>query len=350
MKTSFPTDWHVGVRVWAERAGQAILGQGRLELLEEIHRCRSISAAARSVGVSYRHAWLMVQSMNEAAGEPLVVSATGGHQGGGAQLTSLGRWTMTVFREMQGALQQTATALFRKSAAPASADRIHVAAAVCLEEVLGQLLTDFSVHHADLRVRAVFGASDELADHVLAGAPVDLFITAGPEPLHRLEAAGIAERKTRVVLAENVLAAIGPADGEVPVRSCSDLTRAGVHRIALAEPTCPLGRYTRDYLSSLGLYERLHERAVYVDNSRAVGAAVRAGRADVGLVYGSDAVDPVGCRLLFTARKGPSPMQLAGAVVHQGQQAASARALLKFLASREAATRFRQCGFRAPRP
>ena len=40
-------DWRVGVRVWVERQGEAILGEGRLELLEWIDRCHSISAAAR---------------------------------------------------------------------------------------------------------------------------------------------------------------------------------------------------------------------------------------------------------------------------------------------------------------
>ena len=345
--TLFPKDWKVGIHILLERAGKAILGKSRLELLEAIDRCRSISAAASGIGVSYRHAWLMVQGMNEAAGEPLVVSVTGGHHGGGAQLTSLARWTVAAIGGMQAPLQEAATALFRRSLEHRETASVHVAAAVCLEEVLGQLFADFRLREPGIRIRTVFGASDELADHVMGGASADLFITAGPEPLDRLEEVGIAEPATRTVLAENELAAIGADDGNLPVRSAADLLRADVTRIALAEPTCPLGRYTRDYLGSLGLYERLRSRAVHVDNSRAVSATVRAGRADVGLVYGSDAVQPVGCRLLFKARKGPSPIQLCGAIVHRGQQPGQARTLLAFLASREAVARFRHCGFRA---
>src|SRR5204862_168053 len=49
---------------------QAVLGPGRLELLVGIDRLHSISAAARQMGVSYRHAWQMGQRLNEAAGEP----------------------------------------------------------------------------------------------------------------------------------------------------------------------------------------------------------------------------------------------------------------------------------------
>ena len=77
-----PDDSRAGLHVWVERAGQAIVGKGRLELLESIDRCRSISAAAREMGMSYRHAWEQVQTINAAAGEPLVKAATGGVHGG----------------------------------------------------------------------------------------------------------------------------------------------------------------------------------------------------------------------------------------------------------------------------
>src|SRR5262245_38380933 len=168
-----PEGWGVGLRVWLERAGQAVLGPGRLELLEGIGRHHSISAAARTMGMSYRHAWVSVQRVNEAAGEPLVVAATGGAQGGGAQLTPLGRWAVAAFRDLSGQLERAAGALVPTLPGPEEAGRVverapgacvHVAAAVSLEEALGRILNDFAQRHPDVRVRAVFGASDELAD------------------------------------------------------------------------------------------------------------------------------------------------------------------------------------------
>src|SRR5271168_3109966 len=101
----------IGLRIWVERAGQAILGQGRAELLEGIDRWHSISAAARQMGMSYRHAWLLVQRINEAAGEPLVTAATGGLRGGGARLTPLGEWAVGVFHSFYDQLHQHAAAL-----------------------------------------------------------------------------------------------------------------------------------------------------------------------------------------------------------------------------------------------
>src|SRR5437763_10963501 len=108
---SWSSDWTVGVRVWVENAGRALLGKGRVELLEGIERWRSISAAARQMGMSYRRAWLLVQSINQAAGEPLVEAVTGGSQGGGAALTPRGRVAVSVFRDLQRQVHQTAAVL-----------------------------------------------------------------------------------------------------------------------------------------------------------------------------------------------------------------------------------------------
>src|SRR5262249_19066246 len=142
---SWGDDWTVGVRVWVERAGHAVLGKGRLELLEGIERWRSISAAAREMGMSYRHAWLLVQRINKAAGKPLVEAAVGGSHGGGARLTPRGRSAIAIFRGFQRQMHQTAaSSLARLIQDPATAS-VHVAAEVSLEEVLGQLLADYAL-------------------------------------------------------------------------------------------------------------------------------------------------------------------------------------------------------------
>src|SRR5271154_2727186 len=101
-------DWSAGLRVWLDRSGRAVIGQGRLELREGIESWRSISEAARQLGMSYRHAWVLVQDMNEAAGEPLVASAVGGTHGGGATLTARGREVMLLFKEFQERLNSAA--------------------------------------------------------------------------------------------------------------------------------------------------------------------------------------------------------------------------------------------------
>jgi molybdenum ABC transporter molybdate-binding protein len=337
-------DWGVRLQAWVERAGRPVLGAEQSQILEAIDRCQSLSAAARALGIQYRRVWELVRDMNEAAGEPLVSTATGGVQGGGARLTPLGRWAVARFRRLQDNLPQTAAGLVPHLGGP-SAQALHVAAAVSLEEVLGQLLTDFAAVAPGLRVRTVFGASDELADHLLAGSPGHLFLTADPLQLDRLQAAGLLLPGTAVALAENGLAVVACADTDCAVRKPADLAGEGAVRVALAESDCPLGRYTRAYLASLGLYDRVLPRAVRVENSRAVLAAVRAGQAGVGLVYGSDAARAERCRTLFRVRRPPVPIRYSGAVVTRGADPGPARRLLEFLCSSAAARRFRRCGF-----
>jgi molybdate transport system substrate-binding protein len=335
--------WSIGLQAWVERAGQMIIGPEHLQMLEAIDRAGSISAAARELGIHFRRAWELVQHMNQAAGEPLVATATGGVHGGGAGLTPLGRWAMAGFREVQASLRQKAAGLgpqLLERAAPA----VHVFAAVSLEEVLGQLLTDFAAVEPDLRVRAVFGASDELADSFLAGSSGHLFLSADSLQLDRLKAANLLLPGTTMSLAANGLAAIASADRKCLVRKPADLAGETI-RVALAGLDCPLGRYTKAYLTGLGIYERVLRGAVRVDNSRAVLAAVRAGQADLGIVYSSDAAHAQQCRTLFRVRQTPIPIRYSGAILNRGDDPRAAQQLLEFLVSSRAVQRFRRCGF-----
>lgn len=81
--------------------GASSLGPGKIALLEEIARHGSISAAARAMDMSYRRAWLLVESMNTRFAQPLVVTVTGGKRGGGAELTEFGREVMRRYRDME---------------------------------------------------------------------------------------------------------------------------------------------------------------------------------------------------------------------------------------------------------
>jgi molybdate transport system regulatory protein len=337
--------WTVTSRVWTERNGQPLLGPERAELLESIDRWHSISAAARYLKISYRHAWLMVNAANEAAGEPLVVAATGGKKGGGARLTEPGRRAVRAYRELQRRLKQVAECYWSSLTQNQDRDAVHVAAPVSVQEVLGELLADFALREPAIRVRAVFGASDELADHLLTGTQADLFLTADPRQLKRLEAAHLLTTDAPTILAGNTLAAIGRSRQALKIREPADLKTATVRRIALAAPGCPLGYYTQIYLQKRNLYEALSSRILEMDNSRAVLTAVHAGLADVGLVYGSDAASAPDCPVLFRIRQMPVPIRYAAGVLAVGRHPEQARALLGYLTSRTASARFRRYGF-----
>ena len=76
------------IKIYFGDRGQ--IGPGKIRLLQAIARHRSISAAARAEGMSYRRAWLLVDQMNQTFGAPVVATHTGGSGRGGAELTGLG--------------------------------------------------------------------------------------------------------------------------------------------------------------------------------------------------------------------------------------------------------------------
>jgi molybdate transport system regulatory protein len=82
--------------------GHAIaLGPGKADMLEYIAEDGSISAAARRMGMSYRRAWLLVDTMNHCFRSPLVEKVKGGKGGGGACITDLGREVLRRYRKME---------------------------------------------------------------------------------------------------------------------------------------------------------------------------------------------------------------------------------------------------------
>ena len=82
------------------------MGPGKADLLDAIADTGSISAAARRLRMSYRRAWLLVDTMNRCFREPLVVAGTGGKGGGGATVTPFGREVLARFRKLESAAQK----------------------------------------------------------------------------------------------------------------------------------------------------------------------------------------------------------------------------------------------------
>ncbi|PZP34468.1 MAG: ModE family transcriptional regulator [Roseateles depolymerans] len=77
------------------------IGPGKVELLEAIDRHRSISAAAKALGMSYRRAWLLIDEMNRLLKQPAITAAAGGSNGGGAELTDTGRQLVQLYRDIE---------------------------------------------------------------------------------------------------------------------------------------------------------------------------------------------------------------------------------------------------------
>ncbi len=92
-------------RLWLEGEEGTFLGYGRVVLLERIREFGSLAQAARSMEMSYKHAWDLLASMNRQAGCKLVETSRGGKSGGGAELTVTGERAIIVFRHYHAQFQ-----------------------------------------------------------------------------------------------------------------------------------------------------------------------------------------------------------------------------------------------------
>jgi len=84
------------------------VGPGKIELLEAIQSSGSLSQAARDIGMSYRRAWQLMESLNAAFMEPLTIASVGGKGGGGVQITKFGAILMKSYRALEADIAKTA--------------------------------------------------------------------------------------------------------------------------------------------------------------------------------------------------------------------------------------------------
>lgn len=89
------------VRFRIDFAEHSSVGPGKIGLLEAIRDAGSLSQGARDIGMSYRRAWLLVESLNESFREPVTVASQGGRAGGGMRVTRFGDTLIRNFRELE---------------------------------------------------------------------------------------------------------------------------------------------------------------------------------------------------------------------------------------------------------
>lgn len=101
-------------------SGDFYMGPGRADLLERIGETGSIAAAGKTMGMSYKRAWGLVQALNAGFGMPLVETSRGGSAQGGAHLTEAGRQVLAHYRAMQDKAEVAIAADFAVIAALAA--------------------------------------------------------------------------------------------------------------------------------------------------------------------------------------------------------------------------------------
>lgn len=95
------------VKLWVQKGGKPVAGEGKIKLLLTIERERSLNRAAQKLGMSYRYAWGMVRELERELGGKVVVAARGGRRGGGMRLTPRGLAVVKEYLRLKDALEET---------------------------------------------------------------------------------------------------------------------------------------------------------------------------------------------------------------------------------------------------
>ena len=179
-------------------------------------------------------------------------------------------------------------ALFVKSAglpiAKAQSSEIIVSAAISLKEGFTEIGSLYERQSGN-RVTFSFGSSGELEKQIEAGAPVDVFASAGQREMDQLQAKGMVEPGSRANFARNRLVLIVPSDSTLRLHSVSELTNPDVKKIAIGNPkTVPAGLYSHELFDNIKIASQVESRLVFGENVRQVLEYVARGEADAGLV------------------------------------------------------------------
>ncbi len=232
------------------------------------------------------------------------------------------------------------------AASPADdSPQLTVAAAASTQEVMQAIQTAYQAE-APVAITYSFGSSGSLAQQIAQGAPVDVFLSASPQWMDELETQGLV--KAPQALLQNAMVLVTPL-AKVGVSSFEDLATDAVARVAVGEPeSVPAGRYARETLTAMALWEALTPKLVFGKSARQVLAYVETGNVDAGLVYATDVLASEQVKAIATASaETHSPIVYPVAVVvgSGARQPEVAQDFVDFLVTEAAADIFRAHGF-----
>ncbi|TPG69467.1 molybdate ABC transporter substrate-binding protein [Brevibacillus laterosporus] len=224
---------------------------------------------------------------------------------------------------------------------------IFVSAAASMTDVLQDVKKEYETKHPDVTLTYNFGGSGKLAQQIEQGAPSDLFISASSKDMNSLKEKSLIAEDSLTKLVTNEMVLIAPKESTISVDSFEKITPALVKQFAIGEPSSvPVGRYTEEALTKLGLWEKMKPTMVYAKDVRQVLTYVESGNAELGIVYKSDALTSDKIKILATAnQEWHSPIVYPAALVKATKLQKEAQEFLTFLTTDFSKSAFEKYGF-----
>ncbi len=224
---------------------------------------------------------------------------------------------------------------------------LKVSAASSLTDVLNELNGLYMKDHPNVTFETNFASSGTLQTQIQAGAPCDVFLSAGAKQMDTLQNGGLILEDTRKDLLNNEIVLIVPNDSTLGLTSLNGLTGANVSKIASGDPaSVPAGTYAKKALEQLGIYSQVQSKLILCADVRAVLTYVESGNVDAGIVYKTDALTSDQVKVVAS---GPAEVNATivypVAVIKASANPDAAQKYLDFLSTNEAKAVFEEYGF-----
>ena len=235
-------------------------------------------------------------------------------------------------------------------AGPALAGPPLILAAASLQEGLNAAADAWAARHHERPVLS-FASSAALAKQIDAGAPADIFISADEPWMDDVAKHGLVKAGTRVSFLANKLVLVAPAAAAKPVAIRPGFPLAkllGRGKLAMGEvSSVPAGKYGREALTRLGVWDAIASQVAGADNVRSALALVERGEAPYGIVYATDAYASQAVKIVGVfPDDSHAPITYPIAVL-TASTSPDAEAFRRFLLSGAGKTIFRRYGFLA---
>ncbi|MFG1184953.1 molybdate ABC transporter substrate-binding protein [Xanthobacter aminoxidans] len=240
---------------------------------------------------------------------------------------------------------------FAAAPLPAAAqETVTVFAAASLTNAMQDIAKAYEAKGSKDAIKFSFAASSALAKQMEAGAPANIFASADLKWMDYTDGKGLTLPATRVKLLGNELVLVAPADKAKPVTISKSLDVDALlgpnGRIATGlTDSVPVGVYTKQAFTNLGLWDKIAPRIVGAESVRAALALVERGEVPYGVVYATDAAIAKNVKIVatFPADSYP-PVDYPFALV-KGQDTPAAKAFFAFIQNPEAKAIFKKYGF-----
>ncbi len=225
-------------------------------------------------------------------------------------------------------------------------EEITVFAAASLVDALNPLTEEYERING-VKVYLDFASTGLLRTKIIAGSEADVFLSASTEDIDILQDRGYVMGGKRFNLLENRLVCVVNEKSDIDIGSPEGLLEDRIHRIAIADPEhAPAGKYAKESLINLGLWNKLERKLVPCADVRATLSQVEFGVVDAGIIYKTDAMITDRVKRLFTFHTAThSPITFSACILKNTLNITKAEEFLYFLLSPYAVDVFTKYGF-----